>query len=93
MDDLADLSEVESEMAEKERLSSIQAELAINTNDTGICQCCNKLIPPERLEFIPGALLCIKCQADFDQINLHRTRLHASQRNSFAQEESPESDS
>jgi DnaK suppressor protein len=52
------------EMAEVRRLNRIDAALArIKSGNYGICMSCGARIPRERLEAIPHALLCVKCQS------------------------------
>ncbi len=52
------------EMVEVKRLNRIDAALARMKNGKyGICMSCGGKIPRERLEAIPYALLCVKCQS------------------------------
>lgn len=52
------------EMVEVKRLNRIDAALArIRNQKYGICMSCGEKIPRERLEAIPYALLCVKCQS------------------------------
>lgn len=41
----------------------------INNDRYGICISCNKKIPPERLEAIPYAFMCIECQTSDERRN------------------------
>ena len=52
------------EMVEVRRLNRIDAALArIRNGRYGVCMTCGERIPQERLEAIPYALLCVKCQS------------------------------
>jgi DnaK suppressor protein len=52
------------EKVEVSRLNRIDAALArIKTGKYGVCMSCGSKIPTERLEAIPYALLCVKCQS------------------------------
>ncbi len=39
------------------------------TQSTGICEDCGKPIPAKRLEAIPGATRCVKCQEIYENEN------------------------
>jgi len=32
----------------------------------GICVDCEEAIPPKRMDTVPGAIRCVKCQSQFD---------------------------
>jgi DnaK suppressor protein len=52
------------------RLRAIDAALSrINLGRYGICMKCNKKIPPERLQAIPYAVLCVDCQKGEERRN------------------------
>ena len=52
------------EMVEVRRLNRIDAALSrIKNGKYGICMSCDGKIPTERMEAIPYALLCVKCQS------------------------------
>jgi RNA polymerase-binding transcription factor DksA len=40
----------------------------IETGEYGLCAGCSVKIPHERLEFIPYALHCIRCQAELEKV-------------------------
>lgn len=49
---------------EREQLEQINAALArIEDGVYGICADCGEPIPPERLEILPYATLCVRCQS------------------------------
>jgi RNA polymerase-binding protein DksA len=53
------------EMVEVRRLGRIEAALVrIKNGKYGVCMSCGEKIPRERIEAIPYALLCVKCQAN-----------------------------
>ena len=52
------------------RLRAIDAALGrINQGKYGSCMKCNKKIPPERLQAIPYAVLCVDCQKSEERRN------------------------
>jgi len=56
------------------KLESIQHALQLAQNGAyGICQSCHGQIDPARLEILPQATLCLKCQQEFERQN-RRTR-------------------
>ena len=58
------------EMVEVRRLARIDAALArIKGGKYGVCMSCGARIPRERLEAIPYALLCVKCQSSEERRN------------------------
>ncbi len=60
----------------KQLLSQVQAareRLAAGTY--GICVDCERPIPPERLEALPYAALCVSCQSKREKSRLGRSRL------------------
>jgi DnaK suppressor protein len=58
------------EMVEVKRLGRIDAALArIKNGKYGSCMSCGNKIPRERLEAIPYALLCVKCQSSEERRN------------------------
>jgi DnaK suppressor protein len=55
---------------EIKRLRAIDAALSrINQGKYGSCMKCNKKIPPERLQAIPYAVLCVDCQKGEERRN------------------------
>ena len=49
---------------EREQLEQIDEALQrIDEGTYGLCQDCQEPIPPERLEILPYALLCVRCQS------------------------------
>ena len=50
-------------------LANIQAQVTNmrTARSSGICEDCGKLIPQRRLEVIPGATRCVKCQTAFEE--------------------------
>jgi len=55
---------------ELKRLKMIEAaQTRIKQEKYGHCIKCDKLIPPERLEAIPYALMCIECKAEEERRN------------------------
>lgn len=55
---------------ETRRLNQIESALVrISAGKYGSCMKCDKLIPKERLEAIPYALLCINCQSSQERLN------------------------
>jgi len=51
------------------RLSSLEQALAMLEKGTyGICQRCGKRIDPARLEALPEATLCLKCQIEVERL-------------------------
>lgn len=68
-DDLAqDYIEMEQDVAlqaiDREQLERIDNALArIHEGTYGICMACGEPIPAERLEILPYATLCVRCQA------------------------------
>lgn len=49
---------------EQEQLEQIEAALArLDDGTYGICLDCGEPIPPERLEILPYATTCVRCQA------------------------------
>ncbi len=63
-------SEMRSQLAEKEsqELTSINNALhKMETGEYGLCEECGMPIPIERLEIIPGAELCLKCQEELEE--------------------------
>lgn len=53
---------------ERTRVAQIKKALERIDNGTyGICENCGEAIPPERLEIIPYATLCVRCQQEQDQ--------------------------
>lgn len=69
-DDLAtDYIEMEQDLAlqaiEREQLAHIESALQrIEAGTYGICTGCGEPIPPERLEILPYAGLCVRCQSE-----------------------------
>ena len=72
-DDLAqDYITLEKDVAikalEREQLEQIDKALKrIEDGTYGLCQECQEPIPPERLEILPYALLCVRCQSRHEQ--------------------------
>ena len=57
-------------MQELKRLKSIDsALLRIQQKKYGLCLKCGKRIPPDRLEAIPYALMCIECKTEEERRN------------------------
>ncbi len=53
----------------KDRLDSVRYALrAMDRGTYGICERCGAEIPIERLEIYPDATLCVKCQAEVEQL-------------------------
>ena len=77
--------EIDADAYEREKLwaliTSLQHKLAsidraiqlAETGTYGICQSCKGEIDPARLEILPHATLCLKCQREFERQN-RRTR-------------------
>lgn len=69
-----DQAEAASDVFEQQRSLSIRRHLEEQLRDVeeairrvrqgthGICEACGKPIPPERLEILPEAKLCVECQ-------------------------------
>jgi DnaK suppressor protein len=54
----------------KAKLESIDRALQLAQNGTyGICQNCGSEIDPARLEILPQATLCLKCQREWERKN------------------------
>jgi DnaK suppressor protein len=50
-------------------LAEVQLALdAIDNEEYGLCACCDERIAPRRLEAVPWARLCIRCQEQVDQV-------------------------
>ena len=50
------------------RLSQLkQVRTRISTGQYGICESCNTQISPDRLDLVPHATLCVKCQRRVEQ--------------------------
>jgi len=57
----------------QEKLKSIERAIQLAHNGTyGLCQNCGERIDPARLEILPEATLCLKCQREFER--RHRRR-------------------
>ncbi len=57
----------------KHKLESIDHALESAQNGTyGICESCGERIDPARLEILPQATLCLKCQRQFERRNRRR---------------------
>ena len=55
------------------KLESIEHALESAQNGTyGICESCGDRIDPARLEILPQATLCLKCQRQFERLNRRR---------------------
>jgi DnaK suppressor protein len=74
----ADDAQVETDRATADKIhrildeDAIQAEHArarIAEGGYGVCEDCSGKIAPERLEALPDATRCVKCQAEWDQAN------------------------
>jgi DnaK suppressor protein len=53
----------------EEKIEQLEEALQrLDEGDYGICESCQQPIDPERLEILPGAILCVKCarQAEKD---------------------------
>lgn len=64
-EDIGDCAENESYIAVEAEIITARRAIMVG-NKTKDCQICRKPIPPERLEFIPGALHCSPCQGKVD---------------------------
>jgi DnaK suppressor protein len=57
----------------QEKLKSIEQAIKLAHNGSyGICQNCGERIDPARLEILPEATLCLKCQREFERRNRRR---------------------
>jgi RNA polymerase-binding protein DksA len=57
------------------KLESIDRAIELAQNGSyGICQTCGDRIDPARLEILPTASLCLKCQRQFELKNRRRRR-------------------
>jgi DnaK suppressor protein len=57
----------------QEKLKSIERAIQLAHNGTyGLCQSCGERIDPARLEILPEATLCLKCQREFERRNRRR---------------------
>jgi DnaK suppressor protein len=55
------------------KLESVERALRMAENGTyGICETCGNRIDPARLEILPEAALCLKCQREFERQNQRR---------------------
>jgi len=55
------------------KLESIEHALELARKGTyGICESCGGRIDPARLEILPQATLCLKCQRQFERLNRRR---------------------
>lgn len=55
------------------RLESIERAIELaHQGAYGVCQTCGDRIDPARLEILPTASLCLKCQRDFERRNKRR---------------------
>lgn len=62
------------------QLKGVQEALAMaKTGNLGVCQTCGKDIPLARLQAVPGATRCVKCQQKTEQ-----SSLGSAQRTSYA---------
>jgi DnaK suppressor protein len=51
-------------------LGKVQLSLdAIDNGEYGLCECCDQRIAPRRLEAVPWARLCLRCQEQVDQVH------------------------
>jgi len=59
----------------RQKLQSIEEALLLaQAGAYGICQSCGERIEPARLEILPEATLCLKCQRDYERRNKRRYR-------------------
>lgn len=53
----------------QQQLEHIQAALQrVDEGTYGLCAACGEPIPPDRLEVLPYASLCVRCQAQHEQV-------------------------
>ncbi len=54
----------------EERLKSIERAIQLARSGTyGLCQNCGERIDPARLEILPDAIYCLRCQREFERRN------------------------
>jgi RNA polymerase-binding protein DksA len=57
----------------RQKLQSIERALELaQTGAYGTCQTCGERIEPARLEILPEATLCLKCQREYERKNKRR---------------------
>ena len=53
----------------QQQLENIQAALQrLNEGSYGLCAACGEPIPPDRLDVLPYACLCVRCQTQQEQV-------------------------
>jgi DnaK suppressor protein len=70
-----ELDETTEIMLEEEERRIEEARRALADGSYGTCKSCGRAIPPERLEAVPEAVLCVNCQRHFEGLHRQRTRV------------------
>jgi RNA polymerase-binding transcription factor DksA len=70
-----ELDETTAIMLEEEERRIEEARRALADGSYGTCRSCGREIPPERLDAVPEAVLCVNCQRRFEGLHRQRTRV------------------